>query len=364
MLSLGPARTLQRIRLVVRVRASFILQPAVCHANALPHCAPVAERKIPTPMQQLTSPTLGTMPDVARHVKSPFTGTLDQVGMTGIEVAVRLPGDDGIETRCPAKADAFVSLDDPEAKGIHMSRLYLGLTQALDGEALSLPLLARVLHGFVGSHHGLSRSARVGLGFDWLVRRPALKSANSAWRSYPVTITGDLSADRIRFRLGVTVAYASTCPCSAALARQLVQAKFRDDFATREQLSLDDVATWLGQESSIVATPHAQRSYVVLEVEIIDPVGVPGFTHLIDLVEGALKTAVQAAVKREDEQEFARLNGSNLMFCEDAGRRLKRALDADRRISDYRVEAVHVESLHPHNAVSIVTKGVAGGFTA
>ena len=30
-----------------------------------------------------------------------------------------------------------------------------------------------------------------------------------------------------------------------------------------------------------------------------------------------LKTPVQAAVKREDEQEFARLNGQNLMFCED-----------------------------------------------
>ena len=39
---------------------------------------------------------------------------------------------------------------------------------------------------------------------------------------------------------------------------------------------------------------------------------------LIDAVEGALKTPVQAAVKREDEQEFARLNGQNLMFCEDA----------------------------------------------
>jgi GTP cyclohydrolase I len=69
-------------------------------------------------------------------------------------------------------------------------------------------------------------------------------------------------------------------------------------------------------------------------------------------------------VKREDEQEFARLNGANLMFCEDAGRRLKRVLDADARVSDYRVEAVHVESLHPHNAVSVVVKGIAGGFRA
>ena len=51
-------------------------------------------------------------------------------------------------------------------------------------------------------------------------------------------------------------------------------------------------------------------------------------------------------------------------MTKDAGRRLKRALDADNRLSDYRVEAVHVESLHPHDAVSVVVKGVAGGFRA
>ena len=52
------------------------------------------------------------------------------------------------------------------------------------------------------------------------------------------------------------------------------------------------------------------------------------------------------------------------MFCEDAGRRLKRVLDADARVSDYRVEAVHVESLHPHNAVAVATKGVGGGYSS
>ena len=46
----------------------------------------------------------------------------------------------------------------------------------------------------------------------------------------------------------------------------------------------------------------------------------------IDLAEGALKTPVQSAVKREDEQAFARLNGRNLMFCEDAARRIAAVL--------------------------------------
>ena len=319
-------------------------------------------------MSFLTTPTAGAMPDVARHAKSPFTGTLDKVGMTAIEVPVRLLGHDGVESRTPAKADAFVSLDDPRAKGIHMSRLYLALNNALEAEVLSLDLVRRVLREFVASHAGLSHSASLSLGFDHLLRRPALKSANTAWRTYPVTMSGDLSAspghERARFRLGVTVAYSSTCPCSAALSRQLVQAEFQAQFAGKDVISLEEMHAWLGKESSIVATPHAQRSYAVLEVEVADLAAAPTFTELIDLVEGALRTPVQAAVKREDEQEFARLNGSNLMFCEDAGRRLKDALERDQRIADFRVEAVHVESLHPHNAVSIVTKGVPGGFAA
>ncbi|MEJ2402346.1 MAG: GTP cyclohydrolase, FolE2/MptA family, partial [Xanthomonadales bacterium] len=69
-------------------------------------------------------------------------------------------------------------------------------------------------------------------------------------------------------------------------------------------------------------------------------------------------------VKREDEKAFAELNGSNLMFCEDAGRRIQTALNADERILDFWVRCTHYESLHPHNAVAVVTKGVEGGYVA
>ena len=92
----------------------------------------------------------------------------------------------------------------------------------------------------------------------------------------------------------------------------------------------------------------------------LDPLG------LINGAEDILQTPVQAAVKRADEQEFARLNGANLMFCEDAARRLKTWLDADSSIADFCFEARHVESLHPHDAVARGRKGVPNGlrFTA
>ena len=73
---------------------------------------------------------------------------------------------------------------------------------------------------------------------------------------------------------------------------------------------------------------------------------------------------MQTAVKREDEQAFARLNAANLMFCEDAARRLRNALDDDPDVIDFWVQASHLESLHPHNAVAVAVKGINGGYTA
>ena len=111
-----------------------------------------------------------------------------------------------------------------------------------------------------------------------------------------------------------------------------------------------------------MATPHSQRSYAEVKVRIEGDCTEFPISHLIEQVEDVLQTPVQAVVKREDEQEFARLNGQNLMFCEDAARRIKVCLDAVSDYADYWVRVDHVESLHPHNAVAIVTKGLNEGY--
>ncbi len=157
--------------------------------------------------------------------------------------------------------------------------------------------------------------------------------------------------------------YSSTCPASAALARQLIQQRFAADFAERKTIDRDEVLAWLGSEEGIVATPHSQRSTAEVQVTLAHGFDLP-IMDVIDLIEGALKTPVQTAVKREDEQAFALANGQNLMFCEDAARRMQHALDADERIADFRVRATHHESLHPHDAVAVATKGIAGGYRA
>ena len=64
-------------------------------------------------------------------------------------------------------------------------------------------------------------------GFWCLIRRKALVSDNSGWRSYPVSLLLVREKDEIKhIELDFSVTYSSTCPCSAALARTLIQEKF------------------------------------------------------------------------------------------------------------------------------------------
>ena len=301
-----------------------------------------------------------SMPDIAAVSQPKAPGLLDWVGMSEIEVPLAIPTRSGVVTHAVAKAQAYVNLINPEAKGIHMSRLYLLLDEVCS-QTLTATSLRDVLARFLESHEGLSDQAYVDFRFDFLARRSALKSEFSGWKAYPARIIATEDPDGFHFELKVDIPYSSTCPCSAALARQLIQKQFRKDFKDG-QVSADDVYSWLGTEQGIVATPHSQRSIAEIKVRLTDDTDSFPLEDLIDVVEGALKTPVQTAVKREDEQEFALLNGQNLMFCEDAARKIQAAMNERSDYQDFWVRVNHLESLHAHDAVAIVTKGVQGGY--
>jgi GTP cyclohydrolase I len=214
--------------------------------------------------------------------------------------------------------------------------------------------LRRVLRDFLDSHAALSTRAEVRIRFDHLVRRESLASRHSGWRAYPVEIVARLGEEGFAAELAVSVQYSSTCPASAALARQLIQDQFASDFADRKVVDRDAVLAWLGGEEGIVATPHAQRSTADVRVKLAHGFDFP-IADLVDLVENALGTPVQTAVKREDEQAFALANAANLMFCEDAARRVASVLAADARIAAWSARVAHFESLHPHDAVASVS---------
>ncbi|SCY65868.1 GTP cyclohydrolase FolE2 [Pseudomonas sp. NFACC37-1] len=285
-----------------------------------------------------------TLPDVAAQV-SRQTLPLDWVGMCGIATPVLIDGQ-----RLSATADAGVSLDDSEARGIHMSRLYLALG-LLEETPLSPALLRRILKQFLDSHEGLSHAASLSVHTNLLLKRPALISPLAGWKGYPVSIEAQLKNTMFHVELKIQIPYSSTCPCSAALARQLIQQQFVDDFANKK-LEHAEILAWLGSSNGIVATPHSQRSTATLTLRLDTAVDELPLQSFINQAEAALGTAVQTAVKRADEQAFALANGQNLMFCEDAARRLSTVLARSSEITALDVRVVHAESLHAHDAVA------------
>jgi GTP cyclohydrolase I len=285
-----------------------------------------------------------TLPDIAAQASRQAL-PLDWVGMCGVALPVMFDGQ-----RLSAKADAGVSLDDGEARGIHMSRLYLAL-EMLEQENLTPDLLRRVLQSFLETHEGLSTSADLKIHADLLLKRPALVSPLAGWKTYPVSIEARLKNAMFHVELKIDVPYSSTCPCSAALSRQLIQQQFVDDFANKP-LQHADVLTWLGSTKGIVATPHSQRSTAQLRLRLHDYLDDLPLIAIINDAEAALGTAVQTAVKRADEQAFALANGQNLMFCEDAARRLNLALKRSPGVNAFHIRVVHAESLHAHDAVA------------
>ncbi|MFP7721854.1 GTP cyclohydrolase FolE2 [Lysobacter sp. A3-1-A15] len=294
------------------------------------------------------------LPDVADEAAA-AARPLDWVGMANIALPLRVGGQGGEPIQVAASVDVSVDLVRAQARGIHMSRLYLRLQDAFASEAVTPAGLRRVLQSLVDSQQGLSSAARLVLRYDQLLLRPALASGNAGWKRYPVEIDAALVDGHLQLSLRFSVEYSSTCPASAALSRQINAERFVEDFQGARPLSPAVVGDWLASERGLAATPHAQRSRADISVVLRPQFEELPLAGLIDAMEQALATPVQTAVKREDEQAFARLNADNLMFCEDAARRVAAVLARDPHVDRFEADVAHFESLHAHDAVARVT---------
>ncbi|WP_440814617.1 GTP cyclohydrolase FolE2 [Pseudomonas syringae] len=290
------------------------------------------------------------LPDVALTEVSSALVSLDWVGMQGVEVPLMLC-EPGATHPVHAYANLQVDLADPGVKGIHMSRLYRLLDGFAEHQVLTPDTLSALLEAMVESHVDChSSAARITLAFNLLCRRPALVTEGlSGWKSYPVTLAATWRAGRLCLDVAADITYSSTCPCSAALSRQLLEEAFAARFGRQSFVDPMQVAAWLRDNASH-ATPHSQRSVATVQVRVAEHASELGLMALIDAVEQALGTPVQTAVKRADEQAFARLNGQNLMYVEDAARKIQQALEG--RYAASSVSVRHFESLHPHDAAA------------
>ena len=275
-----------------------------------------------------------SLPDVSVTDKAHAGGGLTHVGMNAIDLPITLS--EQIEhPSVNARVSATVNLPDPDIKGIHMSRLYQRLLPFGEGELLTPGALQRLLADMISSHETCSSTAaEVSFSFTLLMKKSALKTQDAyGWSHYPAEIRALMQNNKTTIQSRVSVGYSSTCPCSLELSEHARQ--------------------YRGQ----LATPHSQRSVARISVLLEADQDVMWFEDLIDAARLAVPTETQVMVKREDEQAFAELNAANPIFVEDAARLFTEQLKIDPRVSDFRVVASHQESLHSHDAVSVMTEG-------
>ena len=270
---------------------------------------------------------------------------LEQVGLKEIELPLKIQWGSEVQAALSV-VQAVVSLEDPHERGIHMSRIYQTLYQFSENEVLSPQTMSQLLKRIVDLQEDHCNSGRLKIHWKSTVHQQSLVSSHKGIRVYPCFYEMNTEGD---FISGVQLVYSSTCPCSAALSRELIQEQFK-----KEAPKPDQILDWLGKEQSIAGTAHAQRSQADIQIKTAEDQN--GLPAVISEVEKILATPVQTAVKREDEKQFAHLNSQNLMYSEDALRRIKHCLENQTWIQAYHVEISHFESLHPFNTVARTMK--------
>lgn len=335
---------------------------------------------------------------------------LNKVGVSGVDLPIQLKRRDGTVQTLHARTSLYGSLDNPNAKGLNLSRFPILMHEKI-ADHLSIEGLKEVLHALREKQGSNDVYCKLAFKYPWvqeaLRTRKELKrsdyvtapanlneliemNANSEptvydeekWNQdffqtvegvhlskekmvghifYDCVLEGQLHKieveidpydgkvytadiryeDEYKFFLTVNYVYSSTCPCSFELAQD----------ATRSR----------GQ----AANGHSQRSIAKITVQFSPDQNIVWIEDVVEMARKQVPTEVVVICKRRDEQAFAELNGSNLLFTEDAARLLYEGLDSwfsEGRIKDFSIVTDHFESLHPWQATAIVSKGVSGGL--
>ena len=272
-----------------------------------------------------------SMPDLQNGPESLIKGEraqIQHVGISNFRLPLAIRTKEGGTVTLETSVTGSVSLDATK-KGINMSRIMRSFYRHA-GQVFDLERLSSVLDSYLQDLD--SADARIMLRFRYPLVRTSLRSGLDGFQYYDVAFEMVKSGGHSIPVIHLDYVYSSTCPCSLELSEHARDVR--------------------GQ----IATPHSQRSVARLSVRLTGA-GTLWIEDMVALCNRAIPTETQVMVKREDEQAFAELNGSNPIFVEDAVRLICENLAGDTRISDFRVVASHQESLHSHDAVSILTRG-------
>ncbi|PSL18842.1 GTP cyclohydrolase FolE2 [Shimia abyssi] len=272
-----------------------------------------------------------TLPDLQNGPSSLIKGEKQQiqhVGISNFRLPIRFRTRDNGDITLETSVTGTVSLE-ADKKGINMSRIMRSFYKHAE-KTFSFEVMEAALADYITDLE--SFDARLQMRFSYPMKIESLRSGLSGFQYYDIALEKVQRGEKLHKIMHLDYVYSSTCPCSLELSEHAR--------ISRGQL----------------ATPHSQRSVARISVETLGE-DCLWFEDLIELARTAVPSETQVMVKREDEQAFAELNAANPIFVEDAARLFCEQLKNDPRIGDFRVIASHQESLHSHDAVSVLTDG-------
>lgn len=279
-----------------------------------------------------------SMPDMQNAASSAIQGAnvpILKVGISNFRLPLKYISEAGDTLLLETSVTGTVSLE-ANHKGINMSRI-MRVFYEFEDRIFTPDRLHEVLRAYKDQLQ--AQRAQIKLSFSYPILKPSLRSGLEGWQYYSVAYEGRLDArNRFRKYIHFDFIYSSACPCSSELSEH-----------AREQ-------------RNVYGIPHSQRSTARVSIELAEGAHM-SLEALQRLCLEALQTETQVMVKREDEQAFAEMNGAYSKFVEDAARLLYEQLEAEDRIIDFQVACAHLESLHSHDAVAVINKGVPGGFS-
>ena len=288
---------------------------------------------------------------------------LDKVGVTGVDLPMKFLRRDGTVQELHVKASLYGSLDDPNAKGLNLSRFPILMHEKIEDNHMSIDYMKGILQELATKQNSRHVYCKLRFKYPWVQEalrtrkelpddapaRDVFKVVEGVKLShekmlghifYDCILEGQLHDGKFRFYLTVDYLYSSTCPCSFELAQDATKKRGK------------------------AANGHSQRSIAKVTIQF-DPDNIVWIEDIVEVCRQQVPTEVVVICKRRDEQAFAELNGSNLMFTEDASRLMYEGLDKmfdSGKVLDFSIVTEHLESLHPWSATAVVTKKLPGGL--
>jgi len=241
---------------------------------------------------------------------------IDKVGVRGLRFPIQVKDKARAVQNTVAMIGMFVDLPK-EFKGTHMSR-FIEVLNA-HGSVIHVENISDILRALQKKLN--AEIAHLEIEFPYFLTKKSPVTEKAGVMDYTARFDASANGREIDFVLTVKVGVTTLCPCSKAISEH---------------------------------GAHNQRGLVTLQIRSSEAIWIE---DLIALVEGSASSELYALLKRLDEKAVTERAFENPVFVEDLVRNVALRLNADVRVSWYKVEAENFESIHNHNAYACIEKG-------